>query len=365
MSEHDPNTRPLWTEAELDAALADLGRQHAATAPPPLDRARARLLAALPPVPPSVARRSRRRWLTSAAAVVVLLATVLVVTNIGSGETHTANAAELVLQRAAGATIHQRDTPLRPGQYRYVTEHALTTAQTYDGTTHTAYRFGMRTQTWVPYDQTREWVQDNEKTGVQEVLLGSEKQARSDFATSDPGPPNGRITALCGDFDAVHTHRQPSCDAATNLKQPTSAWLATLPHDPRKLLAYLVQDIPGPSALQSTMAMQHAWMLLRSGIVPADLRAAIYQALGLLPDIQVTESSTNLDGRTGVALGVADQQTGVRRDIIVDPATGEYIGDRMVQIKDSPAGLPAGTLLDSTSTTTVVVDSVGGPPPSR
>ena len=67
---------------------------------------------------------------------------------------------------------------------------------------------------------------------------------------------------------------------------------------------------------------------LRSGVLPADVRSALYRALALLPALVVTERSTNLDGRVGVSYGIVDKELGSRQDIIVDPETGEFIGER-------------------------------------
>lgn len=53
-------------------------------------------------------------------------------------------------------------------------------------------------------------------------------------------------------------------------------------------------------------ALRTASLPPRGGIVPADLRAAIHQALALLPGVRITDSSTDPDGRTGVALGIVN-----------------------------------------------------------
>jgi hypothetical protein len=175
------------------------------------------------------------------------------------------------------------------------------------------------------------------------------------------GPPDGEIRAACGNFIAVELGEQPSCEGLEPLKETTSAYLATLPRDPQRLLAEL--DDAGPTddpAHRALFTIQHTVMLLRSGLVPGDLRAAMYGALALLPELRVTEQVANLDGRQGTALGVAVLD--IRWDIIIDPATGAFIGERQVQVRARPDGAPAGTLLNSTSVTTGVVDAVGTEP---
>ena len=82
--------------------------------------------------------------------------------------------------------------------------------------------------------------------------------------------------------------------------------------------------------------------LLRSGLVPADLRAALYRVLGKVPGLEITEQVANLDGKKGTAYGISDD--GTRHDVIIDPATGQFIGER--QITDEGfEGIPAGTVI--------------------
>jgi len=80
--------------------------------------------------------------------------------------------------------------------------------------------------------------------------------------------------------------------------------------------------------------------VLRSGLVPADLRAALFRTAQLVPGGRVVDTETNLDGRTGVAVG-RDEGHSYRQDIIFDPQTGQVIGERQVALEasgDQPAG---------------------------
>jgi hypothetical protein len=103
--------------------------------------------------------------------------------------------------------------------------------------------------------------------------------------------------------------------------------------------------------------------ILRSGLVPAAVRGVMYKALALLPDLVVTDASVNLDGHIGVALAVDDPENGRRDEFIVDPNTGQYIGDREVTLRDYNDGIKAGTVMGLTSITTVVVDRMGATTP--
>jgi hypothetical protein len=246
-----------------------------------------------------------------------------------------------------------------PGQYRYVAEHVSAVSQT----SHSGFRNAYRVQTWIPADETGEWTQVSERLGPFEQIWGTAEAGAADRpSVEQSGPLDGEVRAVCGNFIAVYLGEQPSCEGLEPQKETTSAYLATLPRDPQRLLAALTDDLrpaDDPAYRAQTM-IQHTVMLLRSGLVPADLRAALYEALALLPELRITEQVANLDGRQGTALGVA--VLGVRWDIIVDPATGAFIGERVVQVTASPDGAPAGTVLGSTSVTTGVVDAVGTEP---
>ncbi len=367
MTEHDDSAetiRTVWTEAELDDALSALHAQPAPGAQA-LAETRARLFTAIglpsDESPPGATRRraSWRGWLAGAAAVAMLVAVGLVTLN---GGTPTASAAVQTLRRAAGTTIDERDLPIRPGQYRYVATRIWALAQGEgENGQHFAWRNSYLTQTWMPYDQTQNWVQDNSSATHPEWVLGSAQQAlKSGLPLDKIGPPHGRIQARCGDFNSVYTGSAPICSTRGDLKQPTSAWLATLPRDPRRLLTTLEDDGSEPEPDREGGVVEHGAMMLSSGLVPADLRAALYRTFALLPDLQVTEQSVNLDGRKGIALGITDST--VRREVIIDPVSGQFIGQRLVQAVDDPRGLKAGTLLDSSSVVTGVVDAVGAKP---
>lgn len=101
--------------------------------------------------------------------------------------------------------------------------------------------------------------------------------------------------------------------------------------------------------------------VLRTGLVPAGVRAVLYQALALLPDLTVTQREANLAGRVGVALGVDDPSYPTRDDIIVDPTTGRYIGERTVQLR-AEDGVRAGMVTEFSAVTTVVAQRLGARP---
>jgi hypothetical protein len=96
--------------------------------------------------------------------------------------------------------------------------------------------------------------------------------------------------------------------------------------------------------------------------LPSDVRSSLYRALALVPGLEITDRAANLDGRIGIAYGMADDTT--REEIIVDPGTGEFIGERDVSLRDLPGGLKAGDVGGHSAVSTAVVDRIGTPPPS-
>ena len=131
---------------------------------------------------------------------------------------------------------------------------------------------------------------------------------------------------------------------------------SSMPRDPQALLDYLV-DFRYQAGSSDENVFAHVVDLLRSGTVKSDLRAALYEALALMPAVVITEQQTTLDNRQGTAIGLQAADGASRQEIIIDPTTGEYIGVRIVSVH-GVGEIPAGTTLEYTALTASVVDSV-------
>ena len=140
--------------------------------------------------------------------------------------------------------------------------------------------------------------------------------------------------------------------------RPLQDVIATAPRDPEELLevVYDYQRAKGKGDTPYEEAFITIADTLKTGVIPADLRAALYQAAALIPGLTVVEGEATLDGRTGISLGMESSRNEVRQEIIIDPATGQLIGEREVLLEDS-GGIPAGTATAWTAVTTSVVDS--------
>ncbi|MEV1113739.1 CU044_5270 family protein [Actinosynnema sp. NPDC049800] len=361
----DDDVRRLWTEDELDSAL-DALNAHVRADEPVLVRTRAALLAdieqeeeGVTTTPERRPRRSTGRWLAAAAVVVVLVAGALVAQTVSFGGPAPATAeAVRTLDQAASTTIGAVDEPVGPGQYRYVATHAWWMGTTSVEGKGFAWLTEHLMETWVPANPSDEWMLRRDATGNEQWVIGTRAEAEAAGVAGRRGLPDrrgwpeGEWRAPCGDFFG-----ESKCQDGGSWQNPTAEWQAGLPTDPDALFERLRADVPdgrGDAAL-----FAYAADALRSGLVDKDVRAAIYRALTRIDGLEVTEEQANLGGRVGIALGVEDDDR--RRDIIIDPETGRFIGERQVATDDVD-DFEAGTVLEFTAVTTAVVDAIGVEP---
>jgi hypothetical protein len=348
----------MWSDDELDTALRTL-RSDVDTDDRLLARARTELLVGAGAADTvehretAPAKRHWPRWAAAAAAVAVVVAGIFAVATGRSTDNrpvaHPAAVKELNL---AADRIGASDEPLGPGQYRYVATHAWwSVTSVLSQQTSITYLQEYLIETWVPADERQEWMSRQTTTGRYKWVEGSDAEAK---ANNVPLPVAGQdegTRAPCGDFDAVHEGREP-CTREGSWQLPDRKFMASLPRDATALFDRLRKDTAGRGPGPDLEMLVYAADMLRSGLVPADLRAALYRTLAMVPGLEVTEKVANLDGREGTALGIAAD--GERQDVIIDPATGQFIGEREVVAN-------TGTVTASTSVTMKVVDRLGDP----
>ena len=358
---------------ELDDALDQL-HHDVRTADVPLDAVRARVLAAAAGSESSK-RRGGSWWLApvAVAAAAALITGVVTTGNQDEPVAATSSASDApppsvellsareYLEQAAGA-ITAVDQPLAPGQYRYVAAHewnsrgmmtAPPVGQPDAAPSGYTYLVESRTETWIPQDVTQEWL--NRRTPLEGAkwLGGTVPQSEAPLPEPDVTA-KGERRGKCGDF---FPNAQPKkvCGDPDDWDNPD--FYAQLPRDPQALLRWLRDRTANRGGAPGTV-FHWAVQLLHTGLVPADLRASLYRALALLDGVTVTDGKANLDGRVGVAITIEDAHE--RRELIVDPATGDFIGERTVtgpQPHDSY--LAPGTVTGYSAITTKVVDGLG------
>ena len=377
---NDGTVRELWSDDDLDTTLALLHRDTPIN-PEALAAAQAKLLAAaggggggasspspsVTPVtrsvqPASGPRPASRRWVRGliAAAVAALLVTAgLLIPSLiqrNGKPVVSAEAAEILDQ--AATRIGASDPIVGPGQYLFVETHAWWSASP-KGLVYLGENI---IRTWIPQkseDPGKLWMLDRRPTGNRTWIVGSDAAAAEAGMTNDLDKmwPTMVAKAPCGNF-----YGDRGCHSAGSWQDPTPAFLAGLPHDPTQMYRRLIADSPAKTGRMEEVLV-YAADALRSGTVPAPVRSRIYRALAMLPGLQVTDRSTNLNGRTGIALGIDDGDT--RHDIVIDPATGAFIGERQIATKSGRRGTygaPAGTTIELTSVRTAVVNALGTVP---
>jgi hypothetical protein len=378
---------PLWTDEDLDRALDALHADDTGR----LDTARATLDDALAhqgvpmltasrdhdAAPPQPART--RRWVYGAVAAGVAVVAAAAVAFTGPFGHHAPKHQRAVPNRttvatvpggstmraAAVKTLQLGDPKLRPGQYLYVKDVGRDLAIYDPGSYQLGLQITSETETWVPYDQTGTWVQHYEQLGEPKWLIGTPEQIAKHGAAvkrsmTSAHPPTW-AEAACGDFYHVNSGGTARCVEGNEVrKQPNTQLLKQVPRDPKKYLVWAAEDSkvldasgkPKHAPDLEQQAMQSSGMLLSSGIIPAELRSTIYRAIAMLPDLKVTERVANFNGKRGTALGI--DGFGYRRELIIDPADGQYLGMRLIDL--STGEVPAGTVNYFDALTVAVVD---------
>ncbi|CAN5230393.1 hypothetical protein BH09ACT6_BH09ACT6_12320 [soil metagenome] len=301
-------------------------------------------------VPTTTLRRRRTaQWIGFTALGAGVLTLALVATNVlgFAGWRGGADAAAAsVLESAALATLDVSDPVLAPGQFLLVQTNAVYSAGVGDdaGTYH-SYLQSYHDELYIPADRDDDWVWARHPREVYQTF----------------GPESEKATELGQSGEAEELLRAPGGTFYGGSPTAISGDYDTLPRDPHQLLnvIYLRTFTAGPSRDGEALV----WIadVLRSGTVPADLRAALYKAAAGIPGVTVTEQQANLDSKTGIAIGRIETANNTRQDIIVDPVNGQFIGERTISL-GADGDIPAGTATTWTAVTTSIVDSapVGG-----
>ncbi len=243
------------------------------------------------------------------------------------------------------------DAVVRDGQYRRVetTSQTMATASVESGT----YNVFLCPTTQIMYvpadpgDPAELWYWDQRTDGHGTQVLNTDD--------------------LPDDVVQAFEHGDTACDEVV-LQAPQGRWygspaqlsaedLADLPRDPRALLDHIHEVKQDESASADEQVFVFITDAIRTGMVDAELRAVFYKTLMLVPGVDVAAASAAVDGRTGVAIGRWESVRNERQEVIIDPSTGEWIGERTISTQEMDA-IPAGTVLSSATYATGVVDKV-------
>lgn len=83
----------------------------------------------------------------------------------------------------------------------------------------------------------------------------------------------------------------------------------------------------------------------------------MYRTLGLLPDVDITEQQTILDGPAETAVGVTDDEGSAIHEVVIDLDDCIFLEIHTRQV-DAVRPIPAGTTTPSIATTSSVASSI-------
>ena len=301
--------RRLWSDDELDQALTEL---HADVSPSAdgLAAAKERMLTGKP----LRGRRFRRTWLpivaTAAAAALVTTTVLVLLPHTAQPAAPPVRPSPISLQDLL-SKIHYSDPTVAPGQYWY--------SQNDGGLT------GEVISIWRPANWTDEWQRHRSFiTGYTATyadgLITQSSSTLNDMVEQD-------LWAGCGDFsqrNAPPNATHLACDnnrEAPNFDWPTPDWIAGLSTNPADILAQLNSGRDGREPL---FLPNH---VLSTGLFPAQLRAAIYQAVAMMPGAHGLRNVPNPDGKLGYAIGF-HEACGLNDELLINPADGTFLGER-------------------------------------
>ncbi|WP_345350364.1 CU044_5270 family protein [Actinoallomurus liliacearum] len=118
------------------------------------------------------------------------------------------------------------------------------------------------------------------------------------------------------------------------------ARLAALPTDPDKLVKKLCPRTP-PTADPTECVFTLADKLLRNVALPPRLQATFYRVLARLPHVIVKRDVVDLAGRHDLAVAEAYPRDFQSEQILLDPHTYKYRGERLVWTVDPNEARPA------------------------
>jgi len=278
-------------------------------------------------------RRHPIRWAAAGLSVAAAAAAAIVVGGVlAPPHPESASAAAIVLRKAASEAIIYSDPVVGPGQYLKFHVRAdwggttLVGSSSGEGIVTPLPQNIQNIDLYIPADRAGEWVTYRDWAHGPTGDGGFESQIQH-----YPG----------GKYEARDLYAE-----LTDLdKIPTGSGTETF--------RYFDSQYQGGSSNRDEDNFVRITDILRYYPLPATLRARMFEALALIPGTTSTNGVANLDGQVGVAIGRTEAaREGQRQEIIIDPATGQVIGDR-IMTPENPNGGPNSL----TAISTTVVDS--------
>jgi hypothetical protein len=132
----------------------------------------------------------------------------------------------------------------------------------------------------------------------------------------------------------------------------TYAETQSLPASPAAMYSSIKKGVlsSGPSTLAQEMLNNFAFLLAPAQLTGKQLSAA-WQAVSLIPNLQLCGTGEDLSGRRGEGLCVSDGAQ--RTEVLLDPATAAILGVKLTLLRATPVypGVAAGSVIQSDSLT--------------
>jgi hypothetical protein len=304
-----------------------------------------------------MASRSRRRrlpltrfgWrLAATGGLAVALAAGLIgmqVMGVGGHAPLSAEAAE-IFENAALVALQTSTVTPRPDQFVYVESATAYGTGTAAGTGKDGDA-GPPTG-WVISEKLRRAWFSVDGTGDGLVRERPESDPKGWSETPMPGCVDGKVSDVAGG-KAATANQDQGCE-------PRPAYLGDLPTDPENMYDYLYRNSHGgnPADEQAFITVGD---LIRENYVPPKAMAAMFRAAAKIHGTTVVRDVVDPAGRKGVAVAYTGGSR--RRELIFDPKTYEYLGERAVAVEDIDAIKKGGLIGGAARLTVAIVDKPG------
>ncbi|MFT4259785.1 hypothetical protein [Microbacterium sp.] len=265
-------------------------------------------------------RAGRRRWigvggLIAGAAVAAIVAGAVLGPPPGlvPDDGVPSAAAAQVLNEAAAAALHASDASLGPGQYLRIedTRDYLVTDSAVRGeaVSGNAFRYVETDILYVPADRSGEWVYDFRTPTEITETWGADVDELVDSVMVGYDYRDTGIVRMPGGMRGEGESAYPLVPMLDRFDE--------MPREPAQLLAWF-RDEGGAHSGAEGFGILNALYL---NMPPADLRAALFQALALLPDYEVTQR----DGSSAtLSVSYEDSTAGavLQQQFVIDTANG-------------------------------------------
>ena len=290
----------------------------------------------VPPPTRSIRRLPTPAWRRHYLIVIPLVATLLVILvaglpNGGDSGPSTLPALARVAQAAAAQAPVDSDLP-----YLY-----MKTRSTY---TEISVAGGHSWSVYIPTTQEN-WIARDGSGRVRSVegpATWVGKEDREAWEASD------RIPFLAHDW-GQHISEEDVPPGHFHTLAPGGVRLTELPTDTTDLAAWLERVVHDPSAgagagngfSPAVRTLTLVAELLNNPLAPPELRAALYEAEGLIPGVEYLGHATDQLGRHGVAVGAESLNSGAPTiySLVFDPRTSQVLATQR-KILEAPSALP-------------------------